>query len=192
MPASAPTGRRPKPNLSSCAPKDAAGFTESRQRARGPTGASFSDCSRASLAPGDVATVTRIDRLARSTFALFAIVKQIVDAKAQFRSLAEPWVRYRHQHRAADDCRPRRPRRRGARPHPHPHRRRPHRGAEARAAHGPSAEIDRRAEGRGSPARAERATLAELARSYHVGKTHDFQADMKPSKYFLGQSREWS
>ena len=32
-------------------------------------------------------TVTRIDRLARSTFDLFAIVKQIVDAKAQFRSL---------------------------------------------------------------------------------------------------------
>jgi hypothetical protein len=37
-------------------------------------------------------TVTRIDRLARSTFDLFAIVKQIVDAKAQFRSLAEPWA----------------------------------------------------------------------------------------------------
>jgi DNA invertase Pin-like site-specific DNA recombinase len=30
--------------------------------------------------------------LARSTFDLFAIVKQIVDAKAQFRSLAEPWA----------------------------------------------------------------------------------------------------
>src|SRR6266852_7312876 len=44
------------------------------------------------LAPGDVVTVTRIDRLARSTFYLFAIVKQIVDAKAQFRSLAEPWA----------------------------------------------------------------------------------------------------
>ena len=41
---------------------------------------------------GDVVTVTRIDRLARSTFDLFAIVKQIVDAKAQFRSLAEPWA----------------------------------------------------------------------------------------------------
>ncbi len=37
------------------------------------------------LAPGDVVTVTRIDRLARSTFDLFAIVKRIVDAKAQFR-----------------------------------------------------------------------------------------------------------
>ena len=40
------------------------------------------------LGPGDVVTVTRIDRLARSTFDLFAIVKRIVDAKAQFRSLA--------------------------------------------------------------------------------------------------------
>jgi DNA invertase Pin-like site-specific DNA recombinase len=43
-------------------------------------------------APGDVVTVTRIDRLARSTFDLFAIVKRIVDAKAEFRSLAEPWA----------------------------------------------------------------------------------------------------
>src|ERR1700738_5451245 len=39
------------------------------------------------LAAGDVVTVTRIDRLARSTFDLFAIVKQIVDLKAQFRPL---------------------------------------------------------------------------------------------------------
>jgi DNA invertase Pin-like site-specific DNA recombinase len=33
------------------------------------------------LAPDDVVTVTRIDRLAPSTCDLFAIVKQIVDAK---------------------------------------------------------------------------------------------------------------
>src|SRR5215210_8029676 len=44
------------------------------------------------LAPGDVVTVTRIDRLARSTFDLFAIIKRIVDAGGQFRSLAEPWA----------------------------------------------------------------------------------------------------
>jgi DNA invertase Pin-like site-specific DNA recombinase len=44
------------------------------------------------LAAGDIVTVTRIDRLARSTFDLFAIVKRIVDAGAQFRSLAEPWA----------------------------------------------------------------------------------------------------
>src|SRR5918993_420808 len=37
-------------------------------------------------------TGTRIDRLARSTFDLFAIVKRIVDAGGQFRSLAEPWA----------------------------------------------------------------------------------------------------
>ncbi len=44
------------------------------------------------LTPGDVVMVTRIDRLARSTFDLFAIVKAIADAGAQFRSLAEPWA----------------------------------------------------------------------------------------------------
>src|SRR5215475_10223449 len=33
-----------------------------------------------------------MDRLARSTFDLFGIVKRIVDANAQFRSLAEPWA----------------------------------------------------------------------------------------------------
>jgi DNA invertase Pin-like site-specific DNA recombinase len=44
----------------------------------------------AKLAPQ--VTVTRIDRLVRSTFDLFAIVKRIVDAKAQFRFLAEPWA----------------------------------------------------------------------------------------------------
>jgi DNA invertase Pin-like site-specific DNA recombinase len=60
------------------------------------TGA-HSDCRQVlkmldTVAPGDVVTVTRIDRLARSTFDLFAIVTQIVNAKAQFRSLAEPWA----------------------------------------------------------------------------------------------------
>jgi DNA invertase Pin-like site-specific DNA recombinase len=44
------------------------------------------------LSFSDVVTVTRIDRLARSTFDLFGIVKQILDAKVQFRSLAEPWA----------------------------------------------------------------------------------------------------
>jgi DNA invertase Pin-like site-specific DNA recombinase len=43
------------------------------------------------LTPGDVVTVTRIDRLARSTCDLFAIVKRVNDAKADFGSLAEPW-----------------------------------------------------------------------------------------------------
>src|ERR1700731_11343 len=90
------------------------------------------------LAPGDVVTVTRIDRLARSTFDLFAIVKQIVDAKAQFRSLAEPW---------ADTGTGRlmigvgRIGGRGARSYPHPHGRGPQPGTGARAAHGPAPKL---------------------------------------------------
>src|SRR3954462_9904043 len=44
------------------------------------------------LKAGDTVVVTRIDRLARSTFDLFAIVRQIVEVGAQFRSLAEPWA----------------------------------------------------------------------------------------------------
>jgi DNA invertase Pin-like site-specific DNA recombinase len=45
-----------------------------------------------SLAPDDVVVVTRIDRLARSTFDLFSIVRRISEARGQFRSLAEPWA----------------------------------------------------------------------------------------------------
>lgn len=46
----------------------------------------------ASLNSGDVVVVTRIDRLARSTFDLFFIVKLIVDRQASFRSLSEIWA----------------------------------------------------------------------------------------------------
>jgi DNA invertase Pin-like site-specific DNA recombinase len=42
------------------------------------------------IQPGDLVTVTRIDRLARSIFDLFTIIKAITDAGRQFRSLAEP------------------------------------------------------------------------------------------------------
>ena len=44
------------------------------------------------LARGDTVIVTRIDRLARSTFDLFAIIQRIVDSGAHFHSLAEPWA----------------------------------------------------------------------------------------------------
>src|SRR5271165_5123266 len=54
--------------------------------------------------PGDVVTVTRIDRLAHSTFDLFAIVKQIVDVGA-IPLAGRAAGRQRHQHREADDCR---------------------------------------------------------------------------------------
>lgn len=46
----------------------------------------------AELQAGDVVTVTRLDRLARSIFDLFDIVKKIANAEAQFKSLAEPLV----------------------------------------------------------------------------------------------------
>jgi hypothetical protein len=38
------------------------------------------------IGPSDVVAAMRIDRLARSTFDLFAIVTQIVDSKGQFQS----------------------------------------------------------------------------------------------------------
>lgn len=44
------------------------------------------------LKEGQVVVVTRLDRLARSTFDLFSIIKKITDKKAQFYSLAEPWT----------------------------------------------------------------------------------------------------
>jgi DNA invertase Pin-like site-specific DNA recombinase len=49
-------------------------------------------CMLDRLTPGDLVTVTRIDRPTRSTFDLFPIGKRIVDAGGQFRPLAEPWA----------------------------------------------------------------------------------------------------
>src|SRR3984893_12293631 len=122
------------------------------------------------LGRGDVVTVTRIDRLARSTFDLFAIVKQIVDAGGQFRSLAEPWadtatstgrlmiaVRGGLADVERDLIRTRtaegrsRAQKRGQ-----------------RMGRPPKLTTAQQAEAR--QRRAEGATLAELARSYHVGK----------------------
>src|SRR5438132_6992176 len=128
------------------------------------------------LAPGDMVIVTRIDRLARSTFDLFAIVKQIVDAKAQFRSLAEPW---------ADtgtgtgrlmlavlgglaDVERDLIRTRTAEGRSRAQKRGQHMGRPPKLTAAQKAEARRR--------RAEGATLAELARSYGRGKKHDFEA----------------
>jgi DNA invertase Pin-like site-specific DNA recombinase len=44
------------------------------------------------LRPGDVVTVTRLDRLARSTRDLLEIVERIQMAGAGLRSLTEPWA----------------------------------------------------------------------------------------------------
>ena len=122
------------------------------------------------LAPGDVVTVTRIDRLARSTFDLFGIGKRIVDAKAQFRSLAEPWAdtgtstgrlmlavlggladveRDLIRTRTAEG-------RSRARQGP-------------RAADGPTPALTQAQQTEATRRRAEGATLDELARSYNVG-----------------------
>src|SRR3954468_22524235 len=52
------------------------------------------------IAPSDVVTVTRIDRLARSTFDLFAIVKQIVSVGHYGRGSAA----HRTAGRSRDGC----------------------------------------------------------------------------------------
>jgi DNA invertase Pin-like site-specific DNA recombinase len=44
------------------------------------------------LRAGDVVTVTRLDRLARSTRDLLEIAERIKEAGAGLRSLAEPWA----------------------------------------------------------------------------------------------------
>jgi DNA invertase Pin-like site-specific DNA recombinase len=158
------------PSLSSFAARVAQKFTGRKSPARTATGANFSKCS-ANLAPDDVVTVTRIDRLARSTFDLFAIVKQIVAAKAQFRSLAEPW---------ADtgtstgrlmiavlggfaDVERDLIRTRTAEGRSRAQKRGQHMGRPPKLTPGQQAEARRR--------RAQGATLAELARSYGVGKS---------------------
>jgi DNA invertase Pin-like site-specific DNA recombinase len=123
------------------------------------------------LAPGDVVTVTRIDRLARSTFDLFGIVKRIVDAKAQFRSLAEPWADTgtstgRLMLAVLDglaDVERDLIRTRTAEGRSRAQKRGQHMGRPSKLTDTQKAEARRR--------RAEGATLAELAASYDVGKS---------------------
>jgi DNA invertase Pin-like site-specific DNA recombinase len=92
MPASRPTGRASTASLSSFVRPDAAAGTSTEKVTDARADRRELNRMLCKLAPGDVVTVTRNDRLARSTFDLFGIVKRIVDAKAQFRSLAEPWA----------------------------------------------------------------------------------------------------
>jgi DNA invertase Pin-like site-specific DNA recombinase len=126
---------------------------------------------QAEVDPGDVVTVTRIDRLARNTFDLFAIVKQIVDAKAQFRSLAEPWADTGTSTGrlmiavlgGLADVERDLIRTRTAEGRSRAQKRGQHMGRPPKLTAAQQAEARRR--------RAEGATLAELARSYHVGKS---------------------
>ena len=123
------------------------------------------------LAPSDVVTVTRIDRLARSTFDLFAIVKQIVDTNAQFRSLAEPWADTGTSTGrlmiavlgGLADVERDLIRTRTAEGRSRAQKRGQHMGRPPKLTDAQKAEARRR--------RAQGATLAELARSYHVGKS---------------------
>jgi DNA invertase Pin-like site-specific DNA recombinase len=46
----------------------------------------------ASLKPGDIVVVTRLDRLARSTIDLLMILKAVADREALFMSIAERWA----------------------------------------------------------------------------------------------------
>ena len=82
MPAFRPTGRPSTASLSNYALPDAAAANIYREKATGarPDRRELLRMLRR-LVPGDVVTVTRIDRLARSTFDLFGVVKLIVDAK---------------------------------------------------------------------------------------------------------------
>jgi Resolvase, N terminal domain len=118
MPALAPTGRHSTPSLGSDAARAVRRFF--REKVTGAHNDRRLLKMLDTLAPGDVVTVARIDRLARSTFDLFAIVNQIVDAKAHFRSLAEPWADTGTSIGRADDCRVGRTSGRGAQSYPHP------------------------------------------------------------------------
>jgi DNA invertase Pin-like site-specific DNA recombinase len=112
-----------------------------------------------------VVTVTRIDHLARSTFDLFAIVKQ---TPFTGRTVG------RHRHRAADDCRVAvlggladverdLIRTRTAEGRSRAQKRGQHMGRSSKLTEAQKAEARRR--------RAQGATLAELACSYGVGKS---------------------
>ena len=119
----------------------------------------------AALAPGDVVTVTRIDRLARSTFDLFAIVKQIVDAKAQFRadtgtSIGRLMIAVLG---GLADVERDLIRTRTAEGRSRAQKRGQHMGRPSKLTDAQKAEARRR--------RAEGATLAEVARSYGVGRS---------------------
>jgi DNA invertase Pin-like site-specific DNA recombinase len=131
----------------------------------------------AAIAPGDVVTVACIDRLARSTFDLFGIVKRIADAKAQFRSLAEPWAdtgtstgrlmiavlggladveRDLIRTRTAEGRKP---------------------GAEARATHGPTAETHAPAAERSAAAARGGRDTCRIGPQLRYREKHDFKVD---------------
>jgi hypothetical protein len=143
------------------------------------------------LGPGDVVTVTQIDRLVRSTFDLFANVKQIVDAGVQLRSLAEPWADTTTRTERlmiailgglADVARDLIRRR----------RRRPEPGEGARAAHGPSTQAHAAA-AEGSTAAAGRGRDTQgTGETLQRGAAHDFAAGTKWHLRLNQKARKWA
>ena len=127
------------------------------------------------LAPGDVVTVTRIDRLAQH-------LRPVRHRQAhRGRKGGIPIIggamgRHRHQNRTADDCRPSRLGRRGARPYPHPHGGGPQPGEGTRAAHGPAVEIDGKAEGRGPTTKSRGRDVERTCPQLRRKQEHNFPA----------------
>ena len=92
------------------------------------------------LEAGDVLTVTRLDRLARSTRDLLNTLATITGKKAGFRSLGDAWADTTTSHGRLMLTVLGGPRRVRARPYPGAHRRRPRAGQGARREDGPQAE----------------------------------------------------
>jgi hypothetical protein len=97
-----------------------------------------------------------------------------VDAKPQFRSLAEPWADTGTSTGRLMIAVFGRIGGRGARSNPHPHRRGPQPGAEARAANGPSAEIDGGAAGGGPTATGGGCYVCQTRAQLPRRQEHDF------------------
>jgi DNA invertase Pin-like site-specific DNA recombinase len=120
------------------------------------------------LDAGDVLTVTRLDRLARSTRDLLNTLAAITAKKAGFKS---HWRRVGRHHdiaRALDADRARRAGGVRARSYPRAHRRRPRAGRGARAENGPTAQTNAAPEAAIRRRDTGDKTLADIGRSYNV------------------------
>src|SRR6266446_1964528 len=101
------------------------------------------------LDAGDVLTVTRLDRLARSTRDLLNTLAAITGKKAGFKSLGDTWADTTTSHGRIDAHRAWRAGGVRARPNPRTNGRRPSAGRGARAEDGPTVQAHRSPEARG-------------------------------------------
>src|ERR1700736_1177436 len=121
------------------------------------------------LDAGDVLTVTRLDRLARSTRDLLNTLAAITGKKAGFKSLGDTWADTTTSHGPVDAHRPWRAGGVRARPNPGTHWRRPSAGRGARAEMGRPPKLTPH-QRREAIKRRERGdeSLTEIGRSYNV------------------------